>query len=193
VICTDLGTNSPFEVMKEFLKRIWANHELDKILYGRKGVFLVRFVNLQDKLAVQKWGFCFFDNKPLLVKGWTPTMDLQTEAIKTLPLWIQLLALDIKYWGIKSLSKIGSLLGIPIKTDKVTRDKQVLRYARLLVEMPIEGPFLEYIEFFNDDDLLIKQQVTYEWIPTKCAQCAMLGNTKEVCKKKGAGELNGEE
>ncbi|KAJ8420785.1 hypothetical protein Cgig2_030493 [Carnegiea gigantea] len=186
VICTVLGANPPFEVMKGFLKRIWANHELDKILYVRKGVFLVRLVNLQDKLAVQKRGFYFFDKKPLFVKGWTPTMDLQMEAIKSLPLWIQLPALDIKYWGIESLSKIGSLLGIPSKTDKVTRGKQVLRYARLLVEMPIEGPFPEYIEFFNDDDLLIRQQVTYEWVPTKCAHCAMLDHTEEVCKKKGA-------
>jgi len=33
-------------------------------------------------------GFFFFDSKPLLVKGWMPTMDLQAESIRSLPLWI---------------------------------------------------------------------------------------------------------
>ena len=94
-------------------------------------------------------------------------------------------ALDIKYWGIESLSKIGSILGIPLKTDKFTKDKQVIRYARLLVEMQIDGPFPEYIDFFNEDGILIRQQVTYEWIPKKCAHCTMLGHSEDVCKKKG--------
>jgi len=111
-------------------------------------------------------------------------MDLQIETIRSLPIWILLYALDIKYWGMQSLSKIGSILGRPIKTDKFTRDRQVIRYARLLIEMPIEGPFPEYIEFFNEDGILIRQPVTYEWIPSKCTHCSMLGHTEEVCKKK---------
>ena len=112
-------------------------------------------------------------------------MDPQIEAIKCFPLLIKLPALNIKYLGVKSLSKISCNLSIPIKIDKYMKDKQVLRYARLLVEMPINGPFPEYIEFFNDEDILIRQQVTYEWVPTKCTHCAMLGHTEDVCKKKG--------
>ena len=87
-------------------------------------------------------------------------MDLQIETIRSLPLWIQLPAVNIKYCGVESLSKVGSIIGIPIKPDKFTKDKQVLRYAQLLVEMPIEGPFPEHIDFFNDEDVLIRQQVT---------------------------------
>jgi len=83
------------------------------------------------------------------------------------------------------LSKIGSILGIPLKADKFTKDKQVIRYAILLVEMQIDGPFPEHIEFFNEEGVLTRQQVTYEWIPSKCTHCAMLGHTEEVCKKKG--------
>ncbi|KAJ8426028.1 hypothetical protein Cgig2_015850 [Carnegiea gigantea] len=105
------GLTPPFEVMKGFLQRIWASYDIDKILYVRK---------------VESRGFFFFDKKPLLVKGWTPSMELQTEAISSLPLWIQLPPPDIKYWGMESLSKIGSLLVIPIKTDRFTKDKLVL-------------------------------------------------------------------
>ena len=76
----------------------------------RKGVLLVRFEHYCDKVAVEKHGIYFFDRKPMLVKAWNPTMDLQTETIRSLFLWIQLPALGIKYWGIESLRKIGSLL-----------------------------------------------------------------------------------
>jgi len=170
--------------MKGYFNRIWANFAIDKIVYVRKGVFLVRFVHLHEKNAVEKRGCYFFDSKPMLVKGWNPSMDLQTETIRSLPLWIQLHGLDIKYWGMQSLSKLGSILGLPLKTDKYTKDRQVIRYARLLIEMPIEGPFPEHIEFFNEEGILIRQPVTYEWIPTKCTHCAMLGHTEDICKKK---------
>ena len=83
--------------MKGFLKRIWANLEIDRILYVRKGVFLVRFAHIQDKIQAERRGFYFFDSKPMLVKGWNPNMDLQAETIRSLPLWIQLPLLDIKY------------------------------------------------------------------------------------------------
>ena len=78
VLCSVFGANPPFEVMKGFFKRLWSGYNIDKIMYVRKGVFLVRFENLQDKLAVEKRGFYHFDRKPLLVKGWNPNMDLQT-------------------------------------------------------------------------------------------------------------------
>jgi len=97
VLCTVLGANPPFEVMKGFFNRIWANYAIDKILYVRKGVFMVRFVHLNDKIVVENRGCYFFDNKPMLVKGWNPSMDLQTETIRSLPIWVQLHGLDIKY------------------------------------------------------------------------------------------------
>ncbi|KAJ8432350.1 hypothetical protein Cgig2_021120 [Carnegiea gigantea] len=181
VLCAVMGANPPFEVMKGFLTRIWAKFTIDRILYVRKGMFLVRFDTLQDKLAVEKRGVYFFDSKPMLVKGWNPTMDLHTETIRSLPIWIQLHSLDIKYWGMESLISWAS----PLKTDKLTKDKQVIRYARLLVEMQIDGPFPEYIEFFNEEGVLTRQQVTYKWIPSKCTHCTMLGHTEAVCKKKG--------
>ena len=45
VLCSVMGANPPFEIMKGYLKRIWANLEIDRILYVRKGVFLVRFAH----------------------------------------------------------------------------------------------------------------------------------------------------
>ncbi|KAJ8423017.1 hypothetical protein Cgig2_016783 [Carnegiea gigantea] len=92
------------------------------------------------------------------VKGRNPKIDLHIEAIKSLPIWVQLSDLDIKYWGAESLSKIGGIMGIPLKSDKYTMEKTMLDYARLLIEMPMDGTFPKFIEFINDKDVLVQQQ-----------------------------------
>ena len=84
----------------------------------------------------------------------------------------------------ESLSKIGSVLGIPIKTGKYTRDKSFLRHARLLIEMQLQDSFPDYIEFVNEYNVLVRQKVEYEWKPTKCTFCKMFGHTEEECRKK---------
>ena len=83
-------------------------------------------------------------------------MDLKTEEIKSLPIWVQFLDLDVKFWGTESLSKIGSILGIPWKMDKYTRDKIMIRYARLLIDISLEGTFPWYIKFFNEHGILMR-------------------------------------
>ena len=141
---------------------------------------------------MEKRGVYFFDAKPVLVKGLSPHMDLHTESIKSLPIWIQLPNLDIKFWGTESLSKIGSTLGIPLKTDRYTRERRMVKYARLLIDMPLDGHFPDYIDFFNEEGIPIRQQVHYEWKPIKCTHCKMFGYEDSHCKKKGRLGLNGD-
>jgi len=54
VLCSVLGANPPFEVMQGFIKRILATPDIDKITHVCKGVFLVRFGDLQDKQMVER-------------------------------------------------------------------------------------------------------------------------------------------
>ena len=70
--------------------------------------------------------------------------------------------LDIKYWGMANLSKLRSTLGIPIKTDQFIRDKTMLNYARLLIDIPIKGDFPSFIDFINDHDVAMRVQLEYE-------------------------------
>ena len=86
-----------------------------------------------------------------------------------------------------SLSKIRSTICIPIKTDKYPRDKEYIYYARMLIEVPLEGPFPKIIEFINDYGLVVKQRVHFEWKPTKCNHCLRFGHEgKDFRKKQGA-------
>ncbi|KAJ8426043.1 hypothetical protein Cgig2_021401 [Carnegiea gigantea] len=184
VLCSVIGANPLLEVIEGFVRRIWQACEIDKVCLVRKGVFLVRFQNLNDQFTVVQRGVYFFDNKPFIVKPWSEDMDLNTEDLVSLPVWVRFPDLDVKYWGLESLSKLGSMLGVPIKIDKFIRDKAFLRYARLLIEMQLQDSFPDFIDFVNEDNVVVRQKVEYEWKPSKCTFCKMFGHTDEECRKK---------
>jgi len=72
IICSVLGANPPFEIMQGFISRIWGAYEIDKILQVRKGVFMVRFQDIQDNITVEKRGVHYFDAKPVVSKDGIP-------------------------------------------------------------------------------------------------------------------------
>jgi len=183
VLCCVLGANPPYEVIDGFVQRIWTGCAIDKVLLIKKGLYLVRLIKRHDAMLVAQKGVYHFDQKPFIVKAWNPKIDIDVDTIASLLIWIQLPELDIKYWGMQSLSKIGSILGIPLKMDKYTKEKSLLKYAILLMEKPLEGHFHEHIEFANERNVIIRQKVVYEWRPIKCSHCRMFGHTQENCGK----------
>ncbi|KAJ8427433.1 hypothetical protein Cgig2_005277 [Carnegiea gigantea] len=102
-------------------------------------------------------------------------MDLNTEAITSFPIWVRFMDLDIKNWGLASLSKLGGILGIPIKTDKYTMDKTRLNYARLLIDIPIVSLILlmtKIVYGHYEEDCRKKITTRQEWrkVPLQPAQ-----------------------
>ena len=78
----------------------------------------MRFKTVHDKEAVLSNGIYYFNQKPFIVKAWNEHLEIDTSSINSPPIWVQFLELDVKYWVVDSLNKLGSLLGIPLKTDK---------------------------------------------------------------------------
>lgn len=63
-------------------------------------------------------------------------------AIKSFPIWVQFPKLDIKYFCTDSLSQLESFIGIPINIDKPMMEKTMPYYARLMVNIYLEGTSL---------------------------------------------------
>ena len=80
-------------------------------------------------------------------------------------------------------------MGIPLKTDKYTKDKIFLKYARVLINIPLDRELPEYLEFINDHGVLTRQSVVYEWKPTRCDYCKTYGHKEEECRKKAKTHL----
>uniref|UniRef100_A0A803PIE0 DUF4283 domain-containing protein n=1 Tax=Cannabis sativa TaxID=3483 RepID=A0A803PIE0_CANSA len=122
--------------------------------------------------------------KPVVMEPWDPNTYFTKENIESVPTWIQIPGLNLKYWGEKLLFKIVGQLGKPIMTNKVTKNKERLNYPRILIEVQINQEFPEIISFTNELDQEVEVFVKYERIPNICGNCEGMGHTTEVCRKK---------
>ncbi|KAK9713611.1 hypothetical protein RND81_06G039400 [Saponaria officinalis] len=157
-----LGANPPQEVLSGFIKRIWGKFEYDNISFLQNGVFLVHFKFKEVQAKVVELGFPMFDAKPVVVKAWSPEVCLEKEMVSAVPTWIRLNGLALKFWGEGCLLKIASLVGVPIRLDAATSLKHRLGYARVLVEVPLGGKYVEEVSFYDELDQLQEIPVMYE-------------------------------
>lgn len=53
-------------------------------------------------------------------------------------------------------------------------------YARVLVELNIDGEFYDTVSFTNEDDEHMTVLVEYDWKPSKCNKCKQMGHVEEA-------------
>ncbi|XP_074315380.1 uncharacterized protein LOC141651573 [Silene latifolia] len=190
VVCYVLGGNPPWELMEGFVRKLWSAYKIDKISFLPNGVFLVRFMTKECQSLVLQQGFPMFDNKPLVVKQWPKTCSLHKERVKFVPIWLRMCGLPLKFWSKSSLSKLVGLVGKLVKRDAATEDKTRLGYARLLVEVEIGQSFPDKLVFLDEKGQEVSILVEYEWKPSVCGACRVIGHTSDMCKKKQSAPVS---
>ena len=105
VVCFVVGVNLPLHVIDGFVSRIWKDLEVDTIGMIDKEVFLVRLKSTGVRDKAYETNGVLFDNKPFVIKLWTPEMPTDKSSIATMPIWIKLPKLKVEYWGKTSLKK----------------------------------------------------------------------------------------
>ncbi|KAL9225962.1 hypothetical protein vseg_001831 [Gypsophila vaccaria] len=182
VICFIMGANPPGHVIEGFIRRIWTKFNIDKISFLPNGVFLVRFVSSEMKEKALNSGYFLFDNKPLIVKEWNENLEINKADIKTVPVWIQLHELPLKFWG-KSLPNIVGIVGKFIKSDIATQERTKLGYARVMVEMQIDHSCPEWLNFKDEQGRVQRIEITYEWKPISCSVFNGMGHRGQECRR----------
>ncbi|XP_074305252.1 uncharacterized protein LOC141640344 [Silene latifolia] len=177
-----VGANPPWQVLEKFLQRIWSKYTLDKISFLPNGVFLVRFQTQEMKQAVLGSGHFLFDNKPMIIRPWFPDVELAKEEVKSVPAWIRMHKLPLKFWG-KSLLKISNLVGNYVKVDEATEKRTRLGFARVMVELKLGQNFPKSVKFLDEKQELVEIHIDYEWKPSVCTKCKLLGHERERSKK----------
>ena len=86
VVCFFLGVNPPLHVMEGYVKRIWKDLSIDKIVMVAKGVYLVRFLEQQDRVKACDMNRFMLDEKSFIVKPWVASMSYEKEHLSTLPI-----------------------------------------------------------------------------------------------------------
>ena len=152
--CYVSGASPHFGVLTGFIRRIWAEYKIEKIVTLKNSVVLLEFDSMETRDTVMQRGFYHFDKKLLIAKPWHEGM--QKEKVEQVPVWVQFSELNLKYWSLSALSKLTSIFGIPIMADKNTVEKNMGHYARVLIEMPIVDKLPTHIHF--EDEAGIIQQ-----------------------------------
>ncbi|XP_074265267.1 uncharacterized protein LOC141587691 [Silene latifolia] len=189
VYCYILGAKPPSNVISGFVKRVWQSNRMDRVSFLPNGIFLVRFKTKEQQQVVLNNGHLTFDNNLVIINEWTPEAELLRHDVSRVPIWMKLYDLDIRFWGVDSLKKLSGLVGTYIKCDDATKSKAFLGYARIMVEIHIGQQFSTEINFIDEHGKLQRARVVYDWLPTTCKTCKVLGHTAHICRKevKGAG------
>lgn len=93
---------------------------------------------METRDSILNGGFIFFNRRPVIMKPWDSRINFQKDEIFKVPIWIQLVNLNLKYWGEKALFKIVGQLGNPIQLDSFTREKTRMAYPRIMVEVNLD-------------------------------------------------------
>ncbi|XP_074299262.1 uncharacterized protein LOC141630325 [Silene latifolia] len=149
VYCFILGANPPWDIVEGYIRRLWINPKVDKLSFLPNGVFMVRFLSKAAKDVVLRQGHFLLDNKPLIVKPWTPDVELVKHEVKSVPVWVKLHKLPLKFWG-KGLTCISGLIRKFIKCDLATEDKTRIGYARVMIELMIGDPLPDKVKFLDE-------------------------------------------
>ncbi|XP_074288589.1 uncharacterized protein LOC141613746 [Silene latifolia] len=188
VYCYILGANPPPSVISGYVKRIWQSYGIDRISFLPNGIFLVRFKTKEKQMEVVNNGHLIFDNKPVIVKEWTPDSELIKHDVKLIPIWMKLHGLDIKFWGTECLRKICGLVGKMMRCDEATSHRTFLGYARIMVEVQIGQQFPTHLEFLDEVGKTQRVSVVYDWLPLSCTKCKGMGHIAVNCRKVEGGQ-----
>ncbi|XP_074319673.1 uncharacterized protein LOC141656618 [Silene latifolia] len=190
VICYILGANPPWDIVKNYVYRIWDQFGIDRVSFLDNGVFIVQFIKSGGKEALLKFGYYMFDNKPVVIKPWVKDMELVKERVVVVPVWVKLYGIPLKFWG-TCLPKIANLVGKYVKMDMDTQDKIRLSFARVMVEKPMDQQLPEKVKFLDESGHVVFVNVEYEWRPISCISCKGIGHESAQCRKpKGKKKIN---
>lgn len=118
----------------------------------------------------------------MVVKPWTAEVDMCKEDVNVMTIWVQL-QLDLKYWGESCLEKIVKPVGKLLKLDQATKGRDKLMYARVMLEVKTGQEFPGRVHFINERNQNMEAPIHYEWKPTQCEACKMMGHEVNQCTR----------
>lgn len=170
------GNGPGFNAMKRFINQQWSHVPKPELYYHEEGYYVAKFLTIEDAKEVMYAGPYTIANRPMILKHWSVDFDFKAEFPNEIPLWVKFPNLPMSCWGIKSLSRIASVLGKPLFADECTTNQSRISFARILIEVNVSKPLPNEIELMDPTGNRFIQDVTYDWKPTYCEKCLQVGH-----------------
>lgn len=116
--------------IQRYVKSVWPNLIVWKIVTHSVRYFILQLQSKEAMEEVVNGGPYFMNRRPIVVKAWTMDFDFYSKVLNFYPIWIQLHNLPIECWSGDSLSRIGSVVGIPLFIDDCTTRKKKVKYVQ---------------------------------------------------------------
>ncbi|XP_019238403.1 PREDICTED: uncharacterized protein LOC109218493 [Nicotiana attenuata] len=176
VVMYVIGVAPSIGTMERFIASNWNFAAKPRVYYHNEGYFVVLFNTIEDKNEVLYTGPHTIGNKPIILKSWTADFNFYDEVLKEIPLWVSFPNLPLNCLGKITLSRIASILGCPIYADECTSSAARILYARVLIEMDISKELPTSVVVLDPTGKNFEQKVEYDWVPTYCQKCCMVGH-----------------
>lgn len=76
-------------------------------------------------------------NRPIILKRWSSDVEFDATFLKEMPLWVSFPTLPVTYWSKDSLSRLGSIIGVPLFADECMAKQSRISFARMPIEVSI--------------------------------------------------------
>ncbi|XP_021729884.1 uncharacterized protein LOC110696859 [Chenopodium quinoa] len=123
-----------------FFAQQWNDMQKPDVYWHDDGYFIINMCSSDDRDTILCSCPHMFFGKPAIVKPWCPDFDFHAEILRTIPLWVKFPNLPLNCWGSHTLSRLGSLLGVPICADECTTRHIRVSFARVLIEIDVTKP-----------------------------------------------------
>ncbi|XP_021736996.1 uncharacterized protein LOC110703500 [Chenopodium quinoa] len=140
------------------------------------GYFIINMCSSDDRDTILCSGPHMIFGKPAIVKPWCPDFDFHSEILRTIPLWVKFPNLPLNCWGSHTLSRLGSLLGVPICADECTTRQLRVSFARVLIEIDVKKPMPTSVWVESPSKELLEIRVVYDWAPSFFSKCNKIGH-----------------
>ncbi|XP_056698674.1 uncharacterized protein [Spinacia oleracea] len=168
-----------------FIANEWKHVAKSSVFLHDEGYFVIKFSSKKERDDVLKAGPYTFYGRPMITKPWSSGFSFQDEILRVIPVWVRLPNLPLCCWGSDSLSRIGSLIGVPLFADDCTSKQLRISFARLLIEVDVTKELPKEVLIQDHLGVTIKQKVEYDWLPPFCKDCNAVGHDCRVKKNVG--------
>ncbi|XP_021744067.1 uncharacterized protein LOC110710117 [Chenopodium quinoa] len=175
-----VGFYPTIDVVLRFFAQQWNDMQKPDVYWHDDGYFIINMCSSDDRDTILCSGPHMFFGKPAIVKPWCPDFDFHAEILRTIPLWVKFPNLPLNCWGSHTLSRLGSLLGVPICADECTTRQLRVSFARVLIEIDVTKPLPSSVWVESPLKELLEIRMVYEWAPSFCSKCNKIGHDCSV-------------
>ncbi|XP_010314397.2 uncharacterized protein [Solanum lycopersicum] len=170
-----IGECPGYNTMNRYLLMNWSKVDKPDVFLYEEG-YIIKFKSLNDMNEVLFSGSYTISNRPIILKQWCPDFNFENEFLTKILLWVNFPKLPLNCWGVGSLSRIASVIGVPLFVDECTTKQTRTSYSRMLIEVNVTKPIPQKVTVMDPNGRTYMQEVVMEWKPLYCDKCQKIGH-----------------